>query len=87
MAQVLASPPRLTDLSSSDIFILDDTESPDAPIIYAWVGKEASAEERRIGVVIGIRYLAKKEGASRKFTVVKFNEGRESGAFLRVMGA
>ncbi|KIJ54157.1 hypothetical protein M422DRAFT_25120 [Sphaerobolus stellatus SS14] len=87
VAPVPASPPRLTDLSTSDVFILDDTGNPDAPVLYAWVGREANAEERRLGVSFGLRYIARKEGNARKLTVVKVNEGKESDEFLRVMEA
>ncbi|KAF8516302.1 fragmin60 [Hysterangium stoloniferum] len=83
---VLTSPPRLTDLSSSDIFILDHTGDRDAPAVYIWIGKGASTEERRLGVHFAQKYLQDKKGAgAARIPVVKINEGRENEAFLRVL--
>jgi gelsolin len=78
----------LTDLNSSDIFILDHTGDRDAPTAYAWIGKDASAEERRSGIQFAVKYLQSKgEIAAARITVVKMNEGRENEAFLRALGA
>ena len=82
----IPSPPRRADLSSSDIFILDDVGNPVAPTVYAWIGKEASIEERRMGLQFAQRYLRKKEDArATRVSVVKVNEGIESDAFLRAL--
>lgn len=84
LTPVTASPPRLKDLSSADIFILDDTGDPVAPTVYAWIGKEASAGERRMGVHFAQTYLRGKEDPkAARTSVVKINEGRENEAFLR----
>jgi gelsolin len=86
MTPVPSMPPRRADLSSSDIFILDDIRNPVAPAVYAWIGKEASTGERRMGVHFAQRYLRTKEDArTTRISVVKVNEGRESDAFLTLL--
>ncbi|KAF8524963.1 fragmin60 [Gautieria morchelliformis] len=86
MTPVTSVPLRRTDLSSSDIFILDDIRNPTAPAVYAWIGKEASTGERRMGVHFAQRYLRTKEDArTSRISVVKVNEGRESDAFLTLL--
>lgn len=85
---VSSSPPRLTDLSSADIFILDNIGDAVAPAVYAWIGKEASAGERRMGVQFAQKYLREKaEGSPVRASIVKINEGRESEAFLQALEA
>ena len=86
MTTVPSSPPRRTDLSSSDIFILDNSGNTMEPAVYVWIGKAASEGERRMGVHFAQKYLRSKEDTrSAKISVVKVNEGRENEAFLRML--
>ncbi|KAF8588571.1 fragmin60 [Ramaria rubella] len=85
---VPSAPPRIADLSSSDIFVLDNTGDLISPAVYAWIGKHASAEGRRLGVHLAQQYLrSKKDGKTARLSVVKVNEGRESEAYLKLLGA
>ena len=87
LTPVPASPPRLADLSSADIFILDNTGDPVAPTVYAWIGKGASPGERRMGVHFAQTYLRGKEDVKAvRISVVKINEGRENEGFLKAFG-
>lgn len=84
---VPSSPPaRLSDLDSSDIYLVDDMENWQEPVVYVWIGKKADGRERRIGMEIAQRYLHRKENTqAMRTSVVKVNEGRESNALLRAL--
>lgn len=86
LSPVPSSPPRRADLAPSDIFILDNTGNPVAPVVYVWIGEAASAGERRMGVHFAQRYLRSQEGPrTARISVVKVNQGRENEAFLRML--
>lgn len=80
-------PTRLSDLESSDIYLVDDTENwKEGPVVYVWIGKKADGRERRIGMEIAQRYLHRKENTqAMRTSVVKVIEGRESNALLRAL--
>lgn len=83
---VSSSSPRLSNLDSSDIYVIDDTENPKEPAVYVWIGKNADGGERRIGVDIAQKYLHRKESTqAMRTSVVKVNEGRESDGLLRAL--
>ena len=61
-----------------------------APAVYTWIGKEASAGERKMGLHLAQRYLRNKEDARAtmlRVCVVKVNEGMENDAFLALLEA
>ncbi|GJJ13461.1 hypothetical protein Clacol_007715 [Clathrus columnatus] len=78
--------PSLSELDSSDIYIIDDTANLKEPAVYIWIGRGVDEGERRIGVEIAQRYLHRKENTqTMRTSVVKVNEGRESSALLRAL--
>lgn len=93
------TPVARSSLSPKDVFILDD---PRHRAIWVWVGTEASKDERRLGVVYAQRYLHNRrqerlqqlkegeeeyEGGMLGEAIIKLNEGRESEAFSKALGA
>ncbi|GJE88448.1 fragmin60 [Phanerochaete sordida] len=77
-------------LSSSDASLLDDTANPTAPAVYVWIGKDASLGERRLAPQYAQYYLYSKGDEGRgcfAANIVKMKEGRETEAFLRILGA
>jgi gelsolin len=84
-------PPLYSTLSSADAFLLDDTHSA-CPTMYVWLGKESSLNERRLAVQYAQKYLYSSQDQSGygdspvASNIVKMVEGRESEAFLRIVG-
>ena len=86
-------PISFSSLSSADAFLLDSTSSPAA--MYVWIGAQSSLTERRLAVEYAQKYLHDKFSGSdstRKrralaTPIVKMQEGHESEAFLKILGA
>ena len=84
-------PPLYSTLSSADAFLLDDTQSA-SPTVYVWLGREASLNERRLAVQYAQNYLYSRQSQAAQgrirvaSNIVKMVEGRESEAFLRIIG-
>ncbi|CAK5283978.1 unnamed protein product [Mycena citricolor] len=77
-------------LDSADTFLLDHSRDQ-RPVIYVWIGKDASLDEQRLAVQYAQRYLHQQQlqgGASRHgaaTSIVKMREGQETAAFLRAL--
>lgn len=82
------SPPEMVALSSSDVFVVDATQSASGPAVYVWVGKQASFSEKRRAVQFAQGYLhdqkAKGRSVSPAINIVKIREGHENSTFLEV---
>lgn len=81
-------PASHSSLSSSDVFILDDSSDSKAPALYAWIGKEASLKEKRLVWNYAQHFLRSKQQEGRthaRIGIVKMSEGHESDAFLRAL--
>ena len=84
-------PPLYSTLSSADAFLLDDTHSA-SPTVYVWLGRESSLNERRLAVQYAQNYLYSRQSQAAQghlraaSTIAKMVEGRESEAFLRIVG-
>ena len=62
-------------LDSADVFIVDGGEE-----VFVWVGKAATARERRAGMAQGVAYSVQ-SASQGKTPVTKFVEGMEPAAF------
>jgi len=62
-------------LDSTDVFILDMSS-----VIFVWIGKLASKQERANGIKFGVQYL-KEAGRPLDTTVTRVTGGRETEAF------
>lgn len=77
--------PALTDLHSSDAFLLDNSTSPVSPAVYAWLGKESSLNERRYAIQYAQQYLwdlSKGHKDKSRISIVRLAEGQETKPFL-----
>ncbi|KIK69764.1 hypothetical protein GYMLUDRAFT_34156 [Collybiopsis luxurians FD-317 M1] len=79
----------LSSLSSTDAFLLDAASS-----MYVWIGAQSSLTEQRLAVHYAQKYLHDKlsgnSGRTKKgvaIPIVKMQEGHESEAFLKLLGA
>lgn len=86
--ELASGTPTLADFQDQDAFLLDDAKNAQVPAIYAWVGKEASPNERKYAIQYAQNYLWKqgKTKKSAKTSVVRLTQGHESAQFLRVVG-
>ncbi|THH27006.1 hypothetical protein EUX98_g7188 [Antrodiella citrinella] len=81
-------PPTRASLSSSDVFLLDDTMHWHAPAIYVWIGQGASLTENRLALQYAQKYLYEHRQGDRKHlavNLVKMREGHETVAFLKAL--
>lgn len=62
-------------LDSTDVFILDMSD-----VVYVWIGKNASKQERSQGIIRGVQYL-KEQGRPLDTNVLRVTQGREPDAF------
>ncbi len=80
------APPEMVALSSSDVFLVDATQSASAPAVYVWIGNQASFSEKRHAVQFAQGYLhdqkAKGRRVSPAISTVKIREGHENSYFL-----
>jgi len=80
------APPEMIALSSSDVFLVDATQSASAPAVYVWIGNQASFSEKRHAVQFAQGYLhdqkAKGRRVSPAISTVKIREGHENSSFL-----
>jgi hypothetical protein len=63
-------------LNSSDAFLLDNLSE-----LFLWVGKSASAEEKKSGMSYAVKYLSD-NGYPNNTSISKMNEGTESPKFI-----
>lgn len=62
-------------LDSTDVFLLDMSD-----VIYCWIGKVASKQERANGIKFGVQYL-RENGRPLDTNVLRVTQGREPDAF------
>ncbi|KAJ7274213.1 actin regulatory protein [Mycena rebaudengoi] len=74
-------------LRSEDAFLLDDSHDSAYPVIYVWLGKDASLTEKRLAPQYAQRYLYETAGDNPATSIVKVGEGNESSAFLNAFTA
>ncbi|KAF5333003.1 hypothetical protein D9758_015191 [Tetrapyrgos nigripes] len=89
-----AEPPTYSTLSSDDAFLIDASADHKHPVVYVWLGKNASLMERRLALEYAQKYLYDKrdkvpesEKVDARISIVKIQEGNESDGFLKLMGA
>lgn len=75
-------------LSSSDVFLLDDSKDAERPAVYVWIGKGSSLQERRSVVQVAQRYLYDERDSHQGrmgVPLIKMEEGREVDGFFSAL--
>jgi gelsolin len=67
---------HLNEFGTGDVYLIDT-----GPIIYSWVGKKSSPDERFIGAITSVWKDQDRKGAAKLVTI---NEGEESKEFLEL---
>jgi gelsolin len=67
---------QLNEFGTGDVYLVDT-----GPIIYSWIGKKSTPDERFIGAITSVWKDQDRKGAAKLVTV---NEGEEPTAFLNL---
>jgi len=79
--------PQLSDLESSEIFLVDLLDRSVSPTLFVWIGSQTEASTRKRAIQVGQDYLNQHRDDRRNASVVRVDEGRESSHFLNAMAS
>ena len=85
------SPPTHSSFDSGDAFLLDNSADVVHPVIFIWIGKDASLKECRLAMQYAQQHLYNKRGAGELVhmgvSIIRMNEGSESEEFINIINA